>query len=342
MSKMADYTASRSPSISSDSRKKDVKRRGPYNQYLSQPKAKIPRTTLKKSPERNSATTSISPTGNSADGLHTHCHTTPSDESFSSSTRIAADHVETVCFELSHSSLNQTDNSLERSLNENETHDDDDDHSFEPASDQCELQELNDITCEETSPPLDSEQSSLEYGDGVEEYLDAFYSDENSSHTNRVNCTEQSEENMFADVPLYKGAPISVAVSMLLVTTFAIRHSLTGLAIIDLLTLVSLHCAVPNQCASSMELLKKFFMKLKNPIQFHYYCTFCMEYQGLSITDDKLCKNRCCLKDLSKKENYSYFIIIPLMCQLRDLMQSKYVVIYICETVYSVNTLFDH
>ncbi|KAK3743287.1 hypothetical protein QZH41_017321 [Actinostola sp. cb2023] len=66
---------------------------------------------------------------------------------------------------------------------------------------------------------------------------------------------------------------------------------------------------------------KKFFMKLKNPIQFHYYCTFCMEYQGLSIPEDKLCKNRCCLKDLRKKENYSYFIIIPLMCQLRDLIQ---------------------
>ena len=76
---------------------------------------------------------------------------------------------------------------------------------------------------------------------------------------------------------------------------------------------------------------QKFFMKLKNPIQFHYYCTFCMEYQGLSIPDDKLCKNRCCLKDLSKKENSSYFIIIPLMCQLRDLMQSKWSLSIICE-----------
>lgn len=87
--------------------------------------------------------------------------------------------------------------------------------------------------------------------------------------------------------------------------------SLTGLVLVDLLTLVSLHCGLPNQCASSMAILKKFFMKLKNPIQFYYYCTFCMEYQGLSIPQDKLCKNRCCLKDLRKKENYSYFLIIP-------------------------------
>ena len=104
--------------------------------------------------------------------------------------------------------------------------------------------------------------------------------------------------------------------------TYAVRHSLTGLALVDLLTLISLHCVLPNQCASSVALLKKFFMKLKNPIQFHYYCTFCMEYQGLSIPEDKLCKNRCCLKDLRKKGNSSYFLIIPLMCQLRDLIQS--------------------
>ena len=91
----------------------------------------------------------------------------------------------------------------------------------------------------------------------------------------------------------------------------------------DLLTLVSLHCALPNQCASSVDLVKKFFMKLKNPIQFHFFCSFCMEYQGLSLAGDKLCKNRSCLKDLSKKEMSSYFIIIPLICQLRDLIESK-------------------
>ena len=327
MKKMADDTASSSRSVSSDSREKDAKRRGPYNQYLSQPNAKIPRTTLKKWPERNCATTSISPTGNSADDLPTTSNDSLSD--FHSSTDIVTDYMETVGSELSLSSLNQTDNSSEKSLSEYETHDDEDDQSFESPSNQCEPPE-DDIFHEETSAPSESEQTRIGafedelYDNCVDEYMAAFYSDENTSHTNGHNFTEEPEENMFADTPLYKGAPISVAVSMLLVVTFAIRHSLTGLAILDLLTLVSLHCAVPNECASSMDLLKKFFMKLKNPIQFHYYCTFCMEYQGLSIPDDKLCKNKCCLKDLSKKENSSYFLIIPLMCQLRDLMQSKW------------------
>ena len=63
-------------------------------------------------------------------------------------------------------------------------------------------------------------------------------------------------------------------------------------------------------------------MKLKNPMEFHNYCTFCMQYQGLSLPWDKLCKNRCCLKSPNEKENSSYSIVIPLMCQLRDLVQS--------------------
>ena len=146
--------------------------------------------------------------------------------------------------------VNQTDNS-EKSLSEYETHDDEDNQSFESPSNQCKPPEV-DIIHEETSVRSGSEQTRIGafedelYDNCVDEYLAAFYSDENTSHTNSDNFTEEPEENMFADAPLYKGAPISVAFSMLLVVTFAIHHSLTGLATVDLLTFVSLHCAVPN------------------------------------------------------------------------------------------------
>ena len=191
-------------------------------------------------------------------------------------------------------------------------------------SNECELPEggLEEIPAvselEQDTKLADSEDEQ-----DVDEYLDAFDCDENADSVNNTHEKVQ-EQKTSADVPLYSGAPRSVAISMLLIVTFAIRHSLTGIALVDLLTLISLHCNLPNQCASSMELLKTFFMRLKNPIQCHYYCTFCMEYQGLSIPEDKLCKNRSCLKDLSMKESSSYFIIIPLVYQLRDLIQSKY------------------
>lgn len=119
--------------------------------------------------------------------------------------------------------------------------------------------------------------------EGIEDYLMAFDYEESAANGK---TGEQGRGS--ANAPLYSGAPITVAVSMLLIISFAIRHSLTGLALVDLLTLVSLHCALPNQCGSSMELVKKFFMKLKNTIQFHHYCSFCMEYQGLSLADEKL------------------------------------------------------
>ena len=309
---ITDDSASTSSSVSLASCKKKPRPRGPYNQYLSQPGAKIPRTTLKVWPDQNFATTSISPMDNSVDDLIT----SRSNDTCSGSS-IITDYMEMHAFEVPHSLLHQTGVSSERAwferpLNEYEAHDDDNEQSYDT---------LLEGEVQETPKPTESEQATIaaaeDEQDGVEEYLDAFNSDESAGDVN----TDQ-EEKTFADVPLYNGAPISVAVSMLLIVTFAIRHSLTGLAIVDLLTLVSLHCALPNQCASSMILLKKFFTKLKNPIQFHYYCTFCMEYQGLSIPEERLCKNRSCLKDLSKKENSSYFIIIPLMCQLRDLIQS--------------------
>lgn len=292
-------------SIPSASSKKKAKPRGPYNQYLSQPEAKIPRTTLKKWPNKKFETASTSYTFNSVDDL---CSTQ------TRSSAVCCGSFEGVCCERLSGEYEALDDELPC------PYDDDNEQSFETQSDQCDLVE-SDVT--ETSKVTESEQATIyaaeDEHEDVEEYLDALDSDESAADVN----IDQQEGELFKDVPLYEGAPISVAVSMLLIVTFAIRHSLTGLAVVDLLTLVSLHCALPNKCASSMDLLKKFFMKLKNPIQFHYYCTFCMEYQGLSLPEDKLCKNRCCLKDLHKKENYSYFIIVPLMCQLRDLIQSK-------------------
>lgn len=51
-----------------------------------------------------------------------------------------------------------------------------------------------------------------------------------------VNGKTDEKGRESANVPLYSGAPITVAVSMLLIISFAIRHSLTGLALVDLLT----------------------------------------------------------------------------------------------------------
>ena len=122
--------------------------------------------------------------------------------------------------------------------------------------------------------------------------------------------------------PLYHGARITLGVSLLLIITFAMCHQLSGTALMDLLTLIDIHLITPNCFTRSMATLHKFFKQLENPLQFHYYCSFCYEYIG--INKRTCCTNKHCLQDLTKKNSLSYFIVIPLEPQLEALLASKY------------------
>ena len=107
---------------------------------------------------------------------------------------------------------------------------------------------------------------------------------------------------------------------MLLIVTFCIRHALSGVALSDLLTLVELHCLLPNHCAKTTKLLREVFGKLKSPIELHYYCSFCQEYFGTK--KPSCCSNTACLLDSEKKRSeLQYFIIIPFITQ-REICRS--------------------
>lgn len=72
-----------------------------------------------------------------------------------------------------------------------------------------------------------------------------------------------------------------------------------------------------------MKLLRDFFKKLKNPIEIHYYCSFCYEYVGAKRHPEH-CTNKHCLQDFSKKGSLAYFIVVPFINQLQPLLASKY------------------
>lgn len=72
-----------------------------------------------------------------------------------------------------------------------------------------------------------------------------------------------------------------------------------------------------------MKLLRDFFKKLKNPIEIHYYCSFCYEYIGAKRHPEH-CTNKHCLQDFSKKGSLTYFIVVPFINQLQSLLASKY------------------
>ena len=154
-----------------------------------------------------------------------------------------------------------------------------------------------------------------------EEVLEELWEDEENIEETSREETQQSDLHVEEKFPLYTGARITLGMSLLLIITFAMRHQLSGTALADLLTLIDLHLISPNCFTRSMTTLHKFFKQLKNPVQFHYYCSFCYEYIG--IQKQACCTNKHCLQDLTKKNSLSYFIVIPLEPQLEALLASK-------------------
>ena len=106
--------------------------------------------------------------------------------------------------------------------------------------------------------------------------------------------------------PLYPGAPITLAVSMLLIITYSVSRGLNGVASADLLTLMHLNCVTPDLCKKSMKCLKQFFMALKDPFEYHYYYPQCKEYICKTITDPYFCMT--CNTE-TRKRNHKYFVI---------------------------------
>lgn len=116
--------------------------------------------------------------------------------------------------------------------------------------------------------------------------------------------------------PLYQGSPITLAESMLAILLFVTRHNLTGTALSDLLTLVSLHCLTPNLCKTSLHLFYSFFGNLKSPVKYHKYCSFCM-----FLLEKEQPKCPICKREISNEGKTSYFIEIPIDDQIQNLVQ---------------------
>ena len=125
--------------------------------------------------------------------------------------------------------------------------------------------------------------------------------------TDNIHIHERTE-----DKPLYEGSPITVAVSVMLIMTFVMRHTLTGVALSDLFTLIELHCIVPSYCQRSLKTIQGFFTNLKHPLEYHYFCNKkgCLKYIGTTNTQVcTACGNDCAAQPC-------YFIVVPLLNQV--------------------------
>ena len=119
------------------------------------------------------------------------------------------------------------------------------------------------------------------------------------------------------DKPIFDGDQITFGTSILLVMSFAVRYSLSGVAIANLLVLISLHCAVTNLCKSSMTAFKLFFHNLCAPVSLHKYCSNCL----MLIEDKELTKNypnTFCNRELSGQASVCHFLTMAISFSIRE------------------------
>lgn len=149
--------------------------------------------------------------------------------------------------------------------------------------------------------------------------IDDDLSFEDSFELNQEEGTELESSTNTVDHPLYRNAPISVAESLLLIMTFANRHKITGKALSDLLTLISLHCPSDTQteCLKNLHKFKQFFDD-PSSLLLHKYCSSC--FMIVESTDTQ-CKT--CEANVLMEGSTSYFIEVPIEAQLKRLFAQE-------------------
>ena len=130
---------------------------------------------------------------------------------------------------------------------------------------------------------------------------------------------EESSTTDDLNKPIFEVSQITLATSILLTMTLALKYFLSGVAIADL-TLISLHCSVPSLCKPSFTTFQRLFHDLSAPISMHKYCSHCL----MLVEDDSLvnCPNTLCSKSLQEFGSKSYFLTMNINLQLQKLFQT--------------------
>ncbi|XP_071855315.1 uncharacterized protein [Apostichopus japonicus] len=165
------------------------------------------------------------------------------------------------------------------------------------------------VTWEREYPVNDSEEEDI-FEDTVEELDDEHVLLEENGGVPPEEC-----------LPLYDGALITEPLSSLAILAFALRHSLTKVAVRDLLQLINIH--LPVSCLpETFYLFSKNFDERTEEVEFHTYCKACLNYLGMdSILSCTVCGKNNIMKSDLVKDGF-YFINLPLSTQLRDIMET--------------------
>ncbi|PIK39355.1 hypothetical protein BSL78_23819 [Apostichopus japonicus] len=165
------------------------------------------------------------------------------------------------------------------------------------------------VTWEREYPVDDSVEEDI-FEDTVEELDDEYVLLEENGGVPPEMC-----------LPLYGGALITEPLSSLAILAFALRHSLTKVAVRDLLQLINIH--LPVSCLpETFYLFSKNIDERTEEVEFHAYCKASLNYLGMdSILSYTVCSTHNIMVSDLVKEGF-YFINLPISTQLRDIMET--------------------
>ena len=127
------------------------------------------------------------------------------------------------------------------------------------------------------------------------------------------------EETASADKLIYPNVRIFIIESMVLIMTFAMKHKLSGSTLKDLLSLIDIHCLIPNPLIQSLYKFKQFFKLLQHPFKIHHYCFNCGMAVKVAWTS---CHNAACNQDFSS-QNKHFFLELTVIDQLKSLFKHE-------------------
>ncbi|XP_043270733.1 uncharacterized protein [Venturia canescens] len=141
---------------------------------------------------------------------------------------------------------------------------------------------------------------------------------DNGDDMRRDECNQQQQNQ--ERLRLYNGCDITKRESELLILNFTIRHSISDLALEDLLELIN--CHLPNAVYSSKYMfLKQFDSQI--PIKTHYICPECkslLVFVNKVISRCEICE--CNYNVIDLKNSDKYFFTISLTEQLKSIVNS--------------------
>jgi len=123
------------------------------------------------------------------------------------------------------------------------------------------------------------------------------------------------------DEPLYTGSQLTKAQSFLLILSYALRHSLTGVALSDLLDLINIHC--PENVLTSKHLFLKELKPIQGHLECHIYCPNCEYYIGDQVTEGQCSVCNSTWDRNSSLKNGNFFLYLPIQTQLEHLLQRE-------------------